>query len=163
MEITPTAQAPDEAEIASRLDRVQEHLRRLGLDYYVCHDPANIFYLTNFANFVHERPFILVVPASGNLSFLMPKLEENHVRVRSVGPMEFVHYFEFPAPAGQMWSDRLRDILSGARRVGLESQCPLSVSEAIDCETLITDPVDAVRQVKSPFEINRIAYCARLL
>ncbi|MDX1733610.1 MAG: Xaa-Pro peptidase family protein, partial [Halioglobus sp.] len=135
----------------------------LGLDYYVCHDPANIFYLTNFANFVHERPFILVVPASGSLSFLMPKLEENHVRVRSVGPMEFVHYFEFPAPAGQMWSDRLREILTGASRVGLESQCPLSVSEAIECEVVITDPVDEVRQVKSPFEINRIAYCARLL
>ena len=54
-----------------------------GLDYYLCHDPANIFYLTNFANYVHERPFILLVPATGKLTFLMAKLEEGgpHVTI----------------------------------------------------------------------------------
>lgn len=163
MGIQPTSNPPDENEIAHRLARVQTEMAKEGLDFYVCHDPANIFYLTNFANYVHERPFILVIPASGPKTFLMPKLEENHVRLRSVGALNFVHYFEFPAPIGDMWSDRLKDILARARLVGLESQCPLAVCRELECDYVVSDIIDGVREVKSAFEINRIAYCANLL
>ena len=96
MDISPVCTAPQEQEISERLQRLQTKMKRQGLDYYLCHDPANIFYLTNFANFVHERPFILLIPDSGRPTFLMPKLEEEHVRVRSVGEMDYLHYFEFP-------------------------------------------------------------------
>jgi Xaa-Pro dipeptidase len=58
-------------------------------------------------------------------------MAEQHIRVRAVGDMEFLHYFEFPAPAGEMWSDRLRDVLSADQRVGVESLCPLAVADAI--------------------------------
>lgn len=92
---------PTGSEIASRITRVQTKMIEQGFDYYLCHDPANVFYLTNFANFVHERPFILLVPANGKMTFLIPKLEEPHVRVRSMGEMKFLHYFDFPAPKGQ--------------------------------------------------------------
>ena len=163
MTINPTCAAPEEEEIALRLSRVQALMQLQGLDYYLCHDPANIFYLTNFANFVHERPFILVVPARGNMTFLMPKLEEKHVRLRSVGSLQLVHYFEFPAPAGAMWSDRLREILADGSLIGLEAQCPLSVATELQQEYLVSDLVEEVRQIKSPYEINRIAYCAQLL
>ncbi len=163
MEIHPTSVAPSEAEIASRIVRVQSSMRELGLDFYVCHDPANIFYLTNFANFVHERPFILVIPASGTLTFLTPKLEENHVRVRAVGPLELEQYFEFPAPPGAMWSDRLTEIIAEGKRIGLESQCPLAVSALAAGRLEVYDIVEKAREIKSEYEINRIAYCAGLL
>ena len=163
MQLNPSSGAPTETEIASRLTRVQFSMQKKGLDYYMCHDPANIFYLTNFANFVHERPFILVVPARGSLVFLTPKLEESHVRVRSVGPLDLVQYFEFPAPVGAAWSDRLCEIVAGGHRIGLESQCPLSVSELLRGRYVIDDLVDKAREVKSDYEINRIAYCSQLL
>ncbi len=163
MEIHPTAVAPCEAEIAARLAAVQSSMGELGLDFYLCHDPANIFYLTNFANFVHERPFILVVPASGTPTFLTPRLEENHIRVRAVGPLELAQYFEFPAPAGAMWSDRLAEIIAGGRRIGLESQCPLSIAVLVAGRSAAHDIVEQARAIKSEYEINRIAYCAELL
>ena len=75
MEINPICTAPPKDEIAGRVARVQTQMAEEGLDYYLCHDPDNVFYLTNFANFVHERPFILLVPAKGKPIFLMPKLE----------------------------------------------------------------------------------------
>ncbi len=162
-DINPTALPPGEAEIAGRVARVRRRMSELGIDCYLCHDPANIFYLTNFANYVHERPFILVVPASGLPVFLAPKLEVNHVRARAVGPLELVHYFEFPAPAGHGWSDRLREILQGAKRIGLESRCPLSVSRLPDVPIVVEDVVEQVREIKSAYEIDRIAYCANLL
>lgn len=39
-----------------RLDGVRARMRADAVDAYVVHDPDNIFYLTNFANYVHERP-----------------------------------------------------------------------------------------------------------
>lgn len=134
-----------------------------GLDYYLCHDPNNVFYLTNFANFVHERPFILLVPASGKMTFLIPKLEEPHVRVRSMGEMKFLHYFEFPAPKGQQWSDRLQEVLLPNHCVGVESLCPLSVFQAVPGSPVASDIVDEVRMVKSEYKIGRIAYTSQLV
>ena len=69
----------------------------------VLHNPDNILYMTNFANFVHERPFILVIPAKGDPVFIMPRLEKPHVLTRAVGALEFAPYFEFPSPEGEGW------------------------------------------------------------
>ena len=163
MDISPVCTAPQEQEISERLQRLQTKMKRQGLDYYLCHDPANIFYLTNFANFVHERPFILLIPGSGRPIFLMPKLEEEHVRIRSVGEMEYLHYFEFPAPQKQQWSDRLLDVLDSSHTVGLESSCPLNVMRAVPGDTAAVDLVEDLREIKSDYEISRIAYTSELL
>lgn len=163
MRIQPICTAPPASEIADRVQRVQAKMGDEGLDFYLCHDPDNVFYLTNFANFVHERPFILLVPASGNPIFLMPKLEEPHVRIRSVGSLEYVHYFEFPAPNGQAWFDRLQEILAANHRVGVESICPLQVVEAVPGTAVRSDIVDDVRMIKSDYEIGRILYTSQLV
>jgi len=163
MSINPTSSAPEESEIAARLARLQKLMLAQGLDFYLCHDPDNIFYLTNFANFVHERPFILIIPQSGTPIFLMPKLEEQHVRVRSVGKLEFLHYFEFPAPDGQRWLDRLLDVLGADHRVGIESNCPYSVVQAVPGSVVAADLVESLREIKSDYEISRVAHTCELL
>jgi Xaa-Pro dipeptidase len=163
MEIRPSSAAPDEQEINTRISRLKDKMSEDGLDFYLCHDPANVFYLTNFANFVHERPFILLVPQQGLPIFLMPKLEEPHVRARAVGCMEYLHYFEFPAPENEQWSDRLQDVLDSEHRVGVESQCPVVVASAIPGQFVVSDIVEELRLIKSDFEIGRIAYTCNLL
>lgn len=163
MKPEPIFTPPTEAEIASRLARVQAKLIEAGLDYYLCFNPDNVFYLTNFANMVHERPFILLVPAKGMMTFLMPKLEEPHVRMRSVGEMEFLHYFEFPAPDGKQWSDSLQEVLLPGHRIGVETLCPLAIVDALPGSYTAVDIVDDVRMVKSEYEIGRIAYTSELV
>jgi len=162
-DIAPLSTAPDRQEIDNRIARLQSAMAVQDLDYYLCHDPANIFYLTNFANFVHERPFILLVPASGTPVFLTPKLEESHVRARAVGELELLQYFEFPAPEGDTWFDRLKDVLKPSHRVGVENLCPMEVGSAIPGETVPIPLVEEARMVKSEYEIARIAYTASLL
>jgi len=163
MNIKPICTAPTASEIEGRVTRVQARLADEGLDYYLCHDPDNVFYLTNFANFVHERPFILLVPAKGKPIFLMPKLEEPHVRIRSVGELEYLNYFEFPAPKGQEWFDKLQEVLQPEHRVGVESVCPLQVVEAVIGTAVCSDIVDDVRMIKTEYEIGRIAYSSQLV
>ncbi len=161
--ISPISGHPSEDEIIRRRNALQSKMTDLGLDFYLCRDPDNIFYLTNFANFVHERPFILMVPARGNPIFLMPKLEEPHVRTRSVGDLEFLHYFEFPAPKGKQWSDRLRDILLPDHCVGIETLCPTAVANAVPGSVQALDLVDDLRMIKSDYEIGRVAYTSELV
>jgi Xaa-Pro dipeptidase len=159
----PIVEPPDAAEMARRLARVRERMAAESLDAYVAHCPDNVFYLTNFHNYVHERPFVLVVPREGALRFVVPRLEEEHVRVRAVGDLELVRYFEFPAPAGEAWSDRLREALGGAARVGVESACPLQVADEIPSARVRSDVVDEARMVKTDYEIGRLAHAARIV
>ena len=93
-------------------------MARLELDAYVTSTPDNTYYLTNFANYVHERPFVLVVGREGPPLFVAPKLEIPHIRHRSVGALDLVPYREFPAPEGDGWEDALAEALDGAKRIG---------------------------------------------
>jgi Xaa-Pro dipeptidase len=133
---------------------MEEH----NLDYYVAFSPDNVFYLTNFANFVHERPFILVIPMTGPLQFLVPKLELQHVRTRAIGEFNLVEYFEFPAPEGDSWIDHFNHLFADGAQVGVESVCPLQVYDAVPGVRVRTDIIDDVRMIKSAYEIGRIVY-----
>jgi len=142
----------------SRLARVRDLMAAQELDACVAFSPDNVFYLTNFANFVHERPFVLVVGKTGGPRFVVPRLEIPHVRARAVGELELVEYPEFPAPPARTWADRLRSLIPPNARVAVESVCPLQVYEAIPGTRIRTDVVDDARLIKSAYEAGRIAY-----
>ncbi len=154
---------PDAEEMEGRLARVRARMAAAELDAYVCHCPDNVYYLTHFANYIHERPFVLVIAPTGPIRFVVPHLEEAHVRARSVGDVDTCRYAEFPAPAGGEWADVLRAALGQAKRVGVESICPLQVYEAIDAERVRLDVVDEARFVKTPYEIGRIAHASSVV
>ncbi|MCH7394101.1 Xaa-Pro peptidase family protein [Acinetobacter dispersus] len=162
MNIEPVFYPPTTIEIEQRLKRVQARMIEEGLDRYVSFCPDNIFYLTNFANIVHERPFVLVIPSKGIPQFVVPQLEIPHVKTRVVGDIELVSYFEFPAPKGQAWSDRFKQLLSANERVGVESICPLQIYAEIHGERVRRDIIDDIRMVKSDYEMGRLAYTCNL-
>lgn len=162
--LAPLMDEPTEAELVNRLEQVQAAMQVQNLDYYICHCPDNVYYLTNFANLVFERPFILVIGLNKPLSFLIPELERPHVVARSVGNIELFSYPEFPAPVGKRWNDRLQDMLPASNvRIGIEPQCPFSVFQALPGEVVVSDLVDTVRMIKSDFEIGRITYSSQVM
>ena len=71
----PTFSPPSAAELLARVERVRAMMASQDLTHYVVTCPDSVFYLTNFANYVHERPFIVIVPLKGPLFFIVPKLE----------------------------------------------------------------------------------------
>ena len=153
---------PNPDEMALRLSHVRTEMVRQGLSHYVAQCPDNVFYLTNFANYIHERPFILVIPLKGDLQFVVPKLEIPHVKTRKVGQIDLVEYFEFPAPAGKAWSDCFTALFDADARVGVESLCPLQVYDEIPGKITRIDIIDDLRQTKTEFEIARIQYSSNL-
>jgi len=162
MNIKPIFTPPPTAEIDARIDQVRHAMVKNKLDYYVSFSPDNIFYLTNFANTPHERPFVLVIPLQGDISFLIPKLEIPHVSARSIGELNLISYREFPAPIGESWLDGFHPLFTPGARVGVESICPLQVYEAIPGERIKLDVIDDLRMVKSDYEIGRITYASNI-
>lgn len=153
---------PSADELKSRIRKVTLRMDELGLDKYVVHDSDNILWLTNFANFIHERPFILVLSKSGKMQFIVPQLEIPHVMVRCVGAVEPVPYFEFPAPDGQQWSDKFAALFTGSETVGIEPNCPRFVQDALPAPSTPTELLEEARHIKSDYEIGRIRYACNI-
>lgn len=154
---------PTTEEIGRRIALVQERMEEQSLDWYLCFDPDNVYYLTNFANFVHERPFILLIPASGRPTFIAPRLEIPHIESRKVGEIDLVDYFEFPAPARKGWADRVNATIGRNAMVGLESTCQLQIHDGVRAERVSTDIVGDLRLIKSPYEVGRMTYAGKIV
>jgi Xaa-Pro dipeptidase len=159
----PITEAPGKDELAARLARVQDRMRDEGLDAYVSFDPVNVYYLTNFANNVHERPFLLVIPPSGTPTIVAPLLESSHVRSRARCDLEYATYYEFPAPEGENWWDVYSQVVDSDARVGIEPAMPSGIRERTPGTTIISDIIDEARIVKSPYEIGRNVHACRVV
>lgn len=163
MPLSPLCTPPEPAELDQRRLRAQREMAEMGLDALVLINPDTIFYLTNFANMVHERPFVLVLPVSGDPVFVMPRLEEPHVRIRAVGSLNFAPYFEFPAPEGEGWDAALAQVLFGMSRLGVEADCPLFLIKALGERHVQCDIIEDLRAIKSDWEIQRHQYAADMM
>lgn len=159
----PIFSPPPDEEMHRRLARVRELMTKHEVDVAVVASPDNVFYLTNFANYVHERPFLIVISTHGPMHFVVPKLEIPHVRTRLVGDVELVEYPEFPAPRGRGWAERLRAVVPQGVRVALETTCPLQVHQALSGTRVMVDVVEEARCIKTPYEQGRIAYACGLI
>ena len=159
----PITTPPPPEEMARRLETVRGLMRREELDYYVVAHTDNVYYLTNFAYLPFERPFFLIVPASGRLELIVPELEVSHAQGKIVGEADIRTYYEFPAPPGRTYVDALRDALPADKAVGLESSLSLGLSRVVPGRTKVADVVDEARLVKTEYEVGRIAYASAVV
>jgi Xaa-Pro dipeptidase len=154
----PITSPPSEGELEGRLKRVRTLMDERGFDCYVSFDPVNIYYLTNFANNVHERPFILIIELEGAPKMVCPLLETIHVKTRSRLPLDYHTYYEFPAPDGQNWYDIYRPLIREKAKVGIEAALPVGIAEQTPGKHIVDDIIDEVRLIKTEYEIGRTVH-----
>ena len=159
----PITTPPEKEELEGRLKRVQALMGKRGLDYYVSFDPVNVYYLTNFANLVHERPFILVIAKEGMPNMVCPLLETSHVKARARCELDYVTYYEFPAPKGQNWFDLYQPLIGDDKKVGIEAAMPVGIFEKTPGEKVIDDIIDEVRLIKTEYEIGRTVHACTII
>lgn len=162
MKLTPTFAPPTVEEITLRKSKLIEQMQQYDIDCLVIADPDNVFWLTNFANYVHERPFILLMDAHGHLSFVIPKLEVRHVNSRKVGEIELIEYEEFPCPVERSWISGFKKHVDTYSKVALEANAPQFISEAIKTDCIVKDIVEEARHVKTDYEVRRIMYSSNV-
>ena len=163
MKIEPLTAKPSKEELEARLEKVRELMERQKLDYYVSFSPVNVYYMTNFANLVHERPFILVIPKKGPMKMVCPLLESTHVKSRARCDLDYVIYYEFPAPAGQNWYDVYRPLFKDGDRIGIESAMPAGILNETRGTTTITNIIEDIRLIKSDYEIGRTVHACQVV
>jgi Xaa-Pro dipeptidase len=162
LKIKPITTKPTGEELGSRIDAVRSLMEKEKLDYYVCANTENVYYLTNFAYTPFERPFFLIIPASRNLLMIVPGLEISHAMDRVLVDVEYHTYYEYPAPQGSTYVDTLRKLTPSESVVGIESSISMALKEILPGKLKVTDIVDSVRMVKSEYEIGRIAQASSI-
>ncbi|MFX1501286.1 MAG: M24 family metallopeptidase [Promethearchaeota archaeon] len=163
LKIKPIKNPPTQEELSNRLEKVRNLMKEQNLDYYVSFNPVNIYYLTNFAFYVHERPFILIIERQGTPKMVIPKLEKGHFESRAKCDLEFVIYYEFPARDGENWHDYYQKQIRSDDTVGLESELPIGIANRTPGKKVVTDIIDEVRIIKTDYEVGRLFHASRIV
>jgi Xaa-Pro dipeptidase len=159
----PITSAPSREELAARLEAVRAGMAAQDLDIFVCFDPVNVYYLTNFANEVHERPFLLIIKPVGVPTMLVPLLELTHAQERARCELEFAVYDEFPAPPGRNWYDRYVTLLDPRDRIGVEPALPIGIAAKTPGRVVVSDLLEEVRLIKTTYEIGRTVHACQII
>jgi Xaa-Pro dipeptidase len=159
----PIKTPPNKAELTNRLDNIKHLMKKENLDYYVVFDPVNIYYLTNFAFYIHERPFLLIIRKEGNPIMLIPKLERGHFEQKIRSDIEISTYYEFPARNGENWYDIYHQLIENSAKVGIESTMPMGIANMTKGKKIISDIIEEVRIIKTEYEIGRIIHACKVI
>jgi len=111
------------SEYGRRIERVQEAMAERELDVLLLTNGKHIFYLSHFTHMTTERPAVLVVPQDGNLVFLGPLLEADHLRhqTRLVGDVRT--YLDYPGEKHpiELFAEWLSDLGYGKAKIGADN------------------------------------------
>lgn len=151
------------AEHGERLTRLEALIAEAGLDVFVVSAADSIHYLTGVVYEPIERPFFILVRPGRPAALLVPALEREHMKeAATVAARDVMTYWEYPAPPGQGWPERLREMLGDAARVGVEPTLSQEIAGELADRGLCTAPlVERLRLVKSPAEVAMIRRAAR--
>ena len=148
-------------EYRERMARLQQSVTAEGLDLFLVSAEESILYLTGVSYRPLERPFFILVPPRGEPELLVPMLERDHLA--GAASVERVQtYWDYPAPPGQGWAERLHDRLGQAGAIGVEPTLPAEImAELAGFRPAVWPLVERLRLVKSPAEIERLRQAAR--
>jgi len=149
-------------EYRHRLETLQTRIGQAGLDLFVVSAFDSIYYLTGAGFEPLERPFFLLVRPRGPALLLVPKLDHEHMKQAHNIPAQDIHtYWEYPAPAGRGWPDRLRHLIGNARDLGVEPALRQEIANELAGFSPRIEPlVEGLRLVKSASEIDMIRRAA---
>jgi Xaa-Pro dipeptidase len=151
---------PDE--YRGRVEALQAAIMRAGLDVIIVSTFDSIYYLTGAGFEPLERPFFLLVRPRGAMTLVVPKLDHEHMKkAYGVSPENIHTYWEYPAPNGRRWSDRLGEQLGNAQSIGIEPTLRQEIVNQLSGYSLRLEPlVERLRLVKSRTEVKMIERAA---
>lgn len=133
-----------------------------------------MFYLTGYSFISTERPAALVVPVRGEIGFLGPLLEKDHVRRETKLIKDVKLYTDYPGERHpiQCFADFLKEMKLGNKHIGIDGMLGATGMWGYKGESLahklkeakfvdMSDLVPSMRLVKSEAEIELVKESAR--
>jgi Xaa-Pro aminopeptidase len=151
----------DKMEYVQRMEKLQKLIAENEMDLFLVTAQDSIYYLTGVTYKPLERPFFLLLREKGKAVILVPALEKEHL---SAAPnvSEVYSYWDYPAPAGEGWLDKLKGLLDGVGNIGVEPTAPLEITKGLsNFNTRCLPLVEKVRIVKSENEVEMLRQSAR--
>jgi Xaa-Pro dipeptidase len=112
-----------EGEHRRRIERVRKTLVQRKLDALYLTSGVSFFYLTGYSYIATERPAALVIPVEGEIAFMGPLLEVDHIplKTRLIGDVKT--YPDYPGKKHPMdhFAAFLKDIGLAGKRVGTDN------------------------------------------
>jgi len=146
---------------AERRQRVEKARRLMGeqkIDALLIEPGSSMSYFTGVQWGLSERPFVLVIPAKGELAYICPKFEENRARELTRPADEMRTWEEDDSPYALL-AAILRDRGIGTGRIGVEERVRFFIADGVRKEASGATFVDGTpisagcRMIKSPAEI----------
>ncbi|MCW4052877.1 MAG: Xaa-Pro peptidase family protein [Candidatus Bathyarchaeota archaeon] len=112
-----------ETEHRRRLRNVQEILSLRKMDALYVAGHVSIFYLTGFSYIATERPAALLIPAEGELTFMGPLLEVDHIPLKTKLIGDVKTYFDYPGKKHPIdhFADFLKEMNFENKRIGIDN------------------------------------------
>lgn len=150
-------------EYRGRMERLQRLVAESGLEAFLVSSRESIYYLTGVTYEPLERPFFVVVRPDRPAELLVPALEKEHLsEAPNVGLVE--SYWDYPAPRGEGWPQRLDDLLKGVRELGVEPTLRQEIATGLGAAPdglRVLGLVEKLRLVKSEAEVALLRQSAR--
>ncbi len=149
------------AEFLTRMEVLQRKVSANELDAFLVSGEESIYYLTGVSYRPLERPFFIIVRPQQSASLVVPALEEKHLRsAPNVGDVYV--YWDYPAPSGEGWADRLHQALDGVARLGVEPNLSQEIAWHIEHYNKRVYPlIEEMRLVKSPAEVQMLRQASK--
>ena len=165
--MNPQEILPKKEEYASRIERIRERMRDVGLDGILVTDPLNVSYVSAFWEYVPIRMEAVLIPLEGDCAFLVSKNEyEYATRVSWIPDVRY--YTEFPEEGRrqnpvELLADVVREKKLERTVIGVECDyMPVNemarISAALSRATLrdASPVLTRCRMVKSAYEVDML-------
>lgn len=163
-----------ESEHKSRIERVRKYLHKRKLDALYLTNGTSMFYLTGYSFISTERPAALIIPLDGEITFIGPRLEEDHVPLETNLIKNVKTYVDYPGEKHPIehFATFLKEMRLDKKRIGIDNRAGASGMWGYKGPTLAkklpevrfadaSELVPNMRQVKSTMEIELMKESAK--
>ena len=163
-----------ENEHKRRIERVKETLDKRKLDALYLTSGVSFFYLTGYSYIATERPAALVIPLNGEITFMGPLLETDHIPLKTRLIKNIKTYPDYPGKKHPIdhFAKFLKDIGLARKRIGTDNMAGATgiwgytgppITEKLPKAKFILakDIIENMRLIKSKEEIELIRESAK--
>lgn len=158
-----------QSEYQNRIQKIREELAKRQLNALYLTGDTSILYTTGFSHISTERPAALIVPLDGEITFMGPVIERDHIKAAAPIIKRIHSYLDYPGETHPMnlFAGWLKEIGLGNKSIGIDNPAGASgrwgytgppISEKVPEAKFVKakDIVESLRLIKSDEEITLI-------
>jgi Xaa-Pro dipeptidase len=112
-----------QSEYENRIRKIREELAKRQLDALYLTGGTSILYTTGFSHISTERPAALIIPLDGELAFMGPVIERDHIKIMSPLVKRIYSYLDYPGETHPMdlFAGWLKEMGLGSKSIGIDN------------------------------------------